>query len=202
MHPPSWEGGCQSFSEIMDEKMWTVMFSTHVMLRSFVSPAPEPMTLPEILVKSSSITPGWCRKQRRPECDLGKKGPSQGAGMEWNSGTSPQVLETECEHVPDPVQCQPHLCGQGLCGQEYCLCRLCTNLLPWWVQPSRGEGHPGVYVFWVRALGFSPHSIISTTFHQGHPIQELGEHSQFASAFKFLSHPCSPLYSCDCWSRQ
>ena len=36
------------------------MFSTHVMLHSFVSPAPEPVILPEILVKSSSITPGWC----------------------------------------------------------------------------------------------------------------------------------------------
>ena len=30
------------------------------MLCSFVSPAPESMILPEILVKSSSIIPGWC----------------------------------------------------------------------------------------------------------------------------------------------
>ena len=89
MHPPSWEGGCQSFSEIMDEKMWTVMFSTHVMLRSFVSPAPEPMTLPEILVKSSSITPGWCNVTL--ECKA--PGNREDLNVTWERKGLPRELE-------------------------------------------------------------------------------------------------------------
>ena len=81
------------------------------------------------------------RKQRRPEGNLGEQGPSQGAGMEWDTRTSPQHLATDYELVSESAQCHPHLCGQQLCGQENCLCRLCASLFPWWVQAARGEGH-------------------------------------------------------------
>lgn len=60
MTPPSLEGECQSFNEIMNKKARTGMFTTHVRLLSFISLVPEPMTLPQILFKSSSVTPNWC----------------------------------------------------------------------------------------------------------------------------------------------
>lgn len=60
MTPPSLEGGCQGFNEIIDKKARIAMFATHVRLLSFISLLPEPMTLPQILFKSSSVTPNWC----------------------------------------------------------------------------------------------------------------------------------------------
>ena len=59
------------------------------MLHSFVSPAPEPMILPEILVKSSSITPGWCNITL--ECrDPGNR---EDLKVTWESEGLPRELE-------------------------------------------------------------------------------------------------------------
>ena len=89
MLSPSWEGGCQIFCLIMDEKMWTVIFSIHVMLHSFVLPAPEPVILPEILVKSSSITPSWCNVTL--ECKV--PGNREDLSVTWESEGLPRELE-------------------------------------------------------------------------------------------------------------
>ena len=43
MTPPSLQGGCQGFNEIMDKKARTGMLSTHVRLLSFISSVPEPV---------------------------------------------------------------------------------------------------------------------------------------------------------------
>ena len=60
MTPPSLEGRCQGFSEIMDKKARTGMLSTHVRLLSFILSVPEPVPHPQVLFKSSSVTPDWC----------------------------------------------------------------------------------------------------------------------------------------------
>ena len=46
MTPPSLQGGCQGFNEIMDKKARTGMLSTHVRLLSFISSVPEPVPHP------------------------------------------------------------------------------------------------------------------------------------------------------------
>lgn len=43
------------------------------------------------------------REQRGLEGDLGERGPSQGAGVEWDTRISPQLLEPDCEPVPEPA---------------------------------------------------------------------------------------------------
>ena len=74
------------------------MFSTHVMLHSFVSPAPEPVILPEILVKSSSITPGWCNVTL--ECrDPGNR---EDLKVTWESEGLPRELEWSGTPGPAP----------------------------------------------------------------------------------------------------
>ena len=65
------------------------MFCTHVMLHSFVSPAPEPVILPEILVKSSSITPGWCNLTL--ECKTPEN--REDLNVTWESEGLPRELE-------------------------------------------------------------------------------------------------------------
>ena len=65
------------------------MICTHVMLLSFVSPAPEPVILPEILVKSSSITPGWCNVTL--ECK--SPGNREELKVTWESEGLPRELE-------------------------------------------------------------------------------------------------------------
>lgn len=45
---------------------------------------------------------------------------SPGAGAERDTRTSLQPMDSGCEPAPEPVQCQPHLCGQQLCGPENC----------------------------------------------------------------------------------
>ena len=74
------------------------MFSTHVMLCSFVSPAPEPVFLPEILVNSSSITPGLCNvtlECRDPENRKDLK-------VTWESEGLPRELEWSGTPGPAP----------------------------------------------------------------------------------------------------
>nr|XP_020756737.1 SLAM family member 5-like [Odocoileus virginianus texanus] len=163
----------------------------------------EPMILPEILVKTSSITPGWCNVTL--ECkapgnreDLNVTWESKGLPRELEWSGTPKLAPNTWELTVNKSLSQPsailtcvvsnkvdkktasvdlaQVCSQGECS------------LP------EGRGTPGVQVLWVRALGFSPHSIISTTFHPGHPTQEPGKHNQFAYTFKFLAHPCSPLH--------
>ena len=65
------------------------MICTHVMLLSFVSPAPEPVILPEILVKSSSITPGWCNLTL--ECKTPEN--REDLNVTWESEGLPRELE-------------------------------------------------------------------------------------------------------------
>ena len=74
------------------------MFCTHVMLHSFVSPAPEPVILPEILVKSSFITPGWCNVTL--ECrDPGNR---EDLKVTWESEGLPRELEWSGTPGPAP----------------------------------------------------------------------------------------------------
>ena len=74
------------------------MICTHVMLLSFVSPAPEPVILPEILVKSSSITPGWCNVTL--ECrDPGNR---EDLKVTWESEGLPRELEWSGTPGPAP----------------------------------------------------------------------------------------------------
>ena len=203
MHSPSWEGGCQSFSEIMDEKMWTVIFSTHVMLHSFFSPAPEPVILPEILVKSSSISPSWCNVTL--ECKV--PGNREDLSVTWESEGLPREPEWSGtpELAPNAWDLTVNLSLVQSSASLTCVvsnhvekktasvdfAQVCSHGE---CSLSEGRGTPRGHMLWVRALGFSPPSLISTTFHRGHPIQEPGKQNQLASALKFLTHPCSPLH--------
>ena len=68
------------------------------MLHSFVSPAPEPVILPEILVKSSFITPGWCNVTL--ECrDPGNR---EDLKVTWESEGLPRELEWSGTPGPAP----------------------------------------------------------------------------------------------------
>ena len=166
MHLPSWEGGCLSFSETMDERMWTAMFSTHVMLHSFVSPVPEPVILPEILVKSSSITPSWCNVTL--ECktpgnreDLNVTWQSEGLPRELVWSETPELAPNTWQLTMNSPLSQPNasltcvvsnyvdkktvsvdfeqVCSHGECN------------LP------EGRDTPGVQVYWGESSGlFSP----------------------------------------------
>ena len=68
------------------------------MLHSFVSPAPEPVILPEILVKSSSITPGWCNVTL--ECK--SPGNREELKVTWESEGLPRELEWSGTPGPAP----------------------------------------------------------------------------------------------------
>ena len=89
MTPPSLEGRCQSFREIMDKKARIGMFATHVRLLSFISLVPEPMTLPQILFKSSSVTPNWYDVTQ--ECKASEN--REDLKATWESKSLPRELE-------------------------------------------------------------------------------------------------------------
>ena len=95
--PPSLEGGCQSFNEIIDKKARTGMFATHVRLLSFISLVPEPMTLPQILSKSSSVTPNWCDVTL--ECKASEN--REDLKVTWESKGHPRELE--CRRTLGPA---------------------------------------------------------------------------------------------------
>ena len=75
------------------------------MLRSFVSPTPEPMLLPKILVKSPSITPDWCNVTL--EC----KDPGNREDLEvtWESKGLPRELEWSGTPGPAPSSWSLHV---------------------------------------------------------------------------------------------
>lgn len=95
--PPSLEGGCQSFNEIIDKKARTGMFATHVRLLSFISLVPEPMTLPQILSRSSSVTPNWCDVTL--ECKASEN--REDLKVTWESKGLPRELE--CRRTLGPA---------------------------------------------------------------------------------------------------
>ena len=89
MTPPSLQGGCQGFNEIMDKKARTGMFSTHVKLLSFISSVPEPVPHPQVLFKSSSVTPNWCDVIL--ECRVSEN--REDLRVTWESQGLPRQLE-------------------------------------------------------------------------------------------------------------
>ena len=173
------------------------------MLHSFVSPALEPVIHPEILVKSSSITPGWCNvtlecKSPGNREDLNVTWESKGLPRELEWSGTPELAPNSWKLTVNKSLIQSSANFTCVVGNhvdkktasvdfaQVCFQGECS--LP------EGRGTLGVHMLWVRALGFSPRSVISTTFHPGYPILVPGKHNQFASAFKFLAHPCSPLH--------
>ena len=152
-----------------ERENWNIFHSCE--LHSFVPPVPESAPSPRPagviihhtrLVQCHSGVQGP-REHRGPECDLGEQGSSQGAGVGWDTRTSPQLLGPACELVPEPAQCQPHLCGQQLGGPENCHLMPGGSLFPWWVHLSEGKGTWELRRMGVRALGFCPHCVISTS---------------------------------------
>lgn len=92
----------------------------------FISLLLNPAPLPQIMVKSASVTPGWCNATLEctasgdtgPEGDLGEHGPSQGA--ENNAGSILTLLDPDSEPAPESTKCQLDLCGQQSGGSKNC----------------------------------------------------------------------------------
>ena len=78
------------------------------------------------------------RGHRGSEGDLGEQGPSQGAGAESGTGTTPQILDSVCEPDPKPAVSAWPVWSENQVDQKTAILDLgevCAHL------PSRGDGH-------------------------------------------------------------
>ena len=179
------------------------MFFIHVRLHSFAPPAPDPVSFPQILVRSPFITPGWCSVTL--ECRA--SGDTKDLKVTWESKGLPRELEWR--GTPGPASnswtltlnlslSQPNASVTCVVSNQVDQKTATLDLGEVCVHgechlPER-RGILGAQVHWGEGSG-----LFSPLCHEGHlplghPIQEPGKHIQFASAFKCLSHLRSPFH--------
>ena len=152
----------------MDKNVQTEMFSNHVSPILFVSFLPDPAPLPQILVKSTSITPGWCNATL--ECTASRD--TEDLKVTWGSMGLPREQRIMLDPPSDPwtltlslplsqpsasltcvVSNQVDQKTATLDLGEVCVSGECARQR-WGHCQSSG----------VRLMGFSPHHVISPTF--------------------------------------
>ncbi|XP_033270393.2 uncharacterized protein LOC105748826 isoform X2 [Orcinus orca] len=161
----------------------------------------EPVPLPQILFKLLSITPGWCNVTL--ECRA--SGATEDLKVTWQSKGLPRELEQSVTLGPAPnswtlpvnlplrqpsasftcvVSNQVDQKTATLDLGEVCVHGECTC--------QRGGAFSELSCTGVRVLGFSPHYVMSTTFHRVTPYRSLGGTENSSLLLIVTSMPASP----------
>lgn len=189
MHSPSLKGGCQGFNEIMDENVQTVIVSSYMSFHSFVTLLLEPVTIPQILVHSSSITPGWCNVTM--ECRT--SGDAEDLKVTWEGKGLPKELEEKV--MPGPAYNSHTLAVNLPLGKPYtnitCVVSNQVDQKTDTFDLGRVCDH-GEYTcrrggvlseLGCSGMKVSPHCVISTTFHRVTLYRSLGSTSRLCLLF-------------------
>ena len=181
------------------------------MLRSFVSPAPEPVILPEILVKSSSITPSWCNVIL--ECK--SPGNREDLKVTWESKGLPSELawsETP-ELAPNTWQLTMNLSLNKPNAILTCVvsnnvdkktasvdfAQVCSHgecKLP------EGRDTPEVQVYWGESSGLFSPLLLAPPSTRATPYRSLQSTANLLLFLNFSHIHALLSTSCHCWSRQ
>ena len=179
---------------------WNVLQSCE--LHSIVPPLSGTVPLPEIHVKSASITPGWCNvtlECRAPGAteDLKVNWEIKGLPRELEQRVTSELLSNSWNLTLNLPLSQPAASLTCVVSNQVdqktttldlgkvCVYGECTR--------QRGRA-----LWELGALGFSPHHVMSTSFLPGHPFQEPGRYSQLMSALTLSQvHAClsTPFFS-------
>ena len=167
----------------MDENVQTVIVSSYMSFHSFVTLLLEPVTIPQILVHSSSITPGWCNVTM--ECRT--SGDAENLKVTWEGKGLPRELEERVTSGPTPnswtlavhlPQSQPYTNITCVVSNEVDQKTATFNLGEVCVHGEctchRGGALLELGCSGAKVLGCCPHHVIRTTFHWVAPYRSLG----------------------------